>query len=143
MIDLQVLAEIGFSRRHYDRYQIRRVISEALPCPATTDGKHKWNRHGKTTTGAARQICWKCRTATVAGTAPAQTHGGILIYVQGAGRRKHILTQAHGSETLCGAWYFGKHELTDYSIQKFQPKEDTPVCRWCQRKATTQPGGQA
>jgi hypothetical protein len=31
-----------------------------------------------------------------------------LTWVQGAGRRKHVLIGKQGTNTVCGAWYFGK-----------------------------------
>lgn len=48
-------------------------------------------------------------------------------WVQGAGRRKHILLGANGTETVCGAWYFGKAPYRN----PYPPDKKTLVCKHC------------
>lgn len=55
-----------------------------------------------------------------------------MTYVQGAGKRKHILPEG-ARTTICGAWYFG---INFGNSNLYAAKETTPVCKHCERKVS-------
>jgi hypothetical protein len=57
----------------------------------------------------------------------------MTLYVQGAGKRKHIYLNRNGNTgALCGAWWFG---VRDNNPTKYPPKESAKVCKHCERIA--------
>lgn len=60
-----------------------------------------------------------------------------MIYVQGAGNRKHILIPER-NRSLCGAWFFGAAAMQAEGStlpDHYKPKEGTPVCKHCLKLA--------
>lgn len=53
-----------------------------------------------------------------------------FVYVQGAGKRKHILLDGK-TETVCGVWYFGK---TACNPQEYPPNSGAQRCKHCDNR---------
>lgn len=51
-------------------------------------------------------------------------------YVQGVGKRKHILLGKPGEDTVCKAWYWGRSR-TNGTADPTRP--DAEVCKHCLR----------
>lgn len=54
-----------------------------------------------------------------------------FLFVQGTGRRKHVLRDGD-TDTICGAWYFGK---VSGNPQQYPPNAKAKHCKHCDRLA--------